>query len=115
MDKAYGKWNWTLMPDGASAHTAQATQESLSLFCHLLEGWLSRSPDLNPIENLWGIMNARIAAVGANTLEDLAEVITTVWVSITPEEVAALVQSRPKTLLATVPRTASTLAIAHLS
>ncbi|KAJ3442125.1 transposable element-related [Anaeramoeba flamelloides] len=59
MDKEFGKWNWILMQDGAPAHTSRSTKEYLSKKCSVLENWPPNSPDLNPIENLWGIMGKK--------------------------------------------------------
>jgi hypothetical protein len=101
MDTEYGKWNWTLMQDGASAHTAEPTLAYLRLFCNILEPWPSGSPDLNPIENLWAIMKRRISEVGAQTIDELRIIINAVWDSVTADEVAALINSMPTRLLAT--------------
>jgi hypothetical protein len=101
MDKKYGKWKWTLMQDGASAHTAASTMEYLKLYCNVLEAWPSGSPDLNPIENFWSIMKRRISEVGADTLEQLSEIIMAVWESVTPALISGLVGSMPRRLLAT--------------
>jgi hypothetical protein len=80
---------------------AQATREHRPLLCPLLDGCTSWSPDLNPIENLYRLMKKCIAAVGVNTLQDLAEVVMALWDSIAPGDVA-LIQSMPDRLLATV-------------
>jgi hypothetical protein len=102
MNAAYGIRNWTLMQDGASAHTARNTLEYLRMHCNLLEEWTSGSPDLNPIENLWAIVKKRIAEVGPATLPELINVIIAAWNAISPEEVANLTHSMPNRLQKTV-------------
>ena len=57
-------YNFLFMQDGASTHTAKATQkwltENFPKFWKKGE-WPGNSPDLNPIENLWAILSSRIA------------------------------------------------------
>src|SRR5271156_1571265 len=43
--------------------------------------WPSKSPDLNPIENLWGIMARQVYAHGRqyNTLSELKSAVISAW------------------------------------
>jgi transposase len=102
MNHAYGAGNWTLMQDGASAHTKAETLEYLNLMTNVLDRWPSGSPDLNPIENLWAIMKTRVCEVGATTIEELAQIIIAVWESLTSEEIAALINSMTDRLWKTI-------------
>ena len=50
-----------LMQDGATPHTARTTREWL--YQHNIElfgPWPSKSPDMNPIENAWGLIERKI-------------------------------------------------------
>lgn len=69
----------------------------------LLE-WPAQSPDLNPIEHLWGILKKRIynyyqEADGVNELWDRA---AKAWLKITPEEVQNLIKSMPRRIHAVI-------------
>ena len=51
------------MQDGARAHTARATMDWLRANgVKVLGNWPARSPDLNPIETMWAIVQAKVAA-----------------------------------------------------
>jgi transposase len=99
MDLAFGPNQWTLMQDGASAHTSRLTMQFLEdMHVHVLEDWPSGSPDLNPIENLWAIMKHRVSEVNPQTVEQLKEVIIGVWNGITQGEMQRLAHSMPSRL-----------------
>lgn len=102
MNAIHGSNGWTLMQDGASAHTKQTSIEFLMSQCNILEDWPSSSPDLNPIENLWAIMKGRAAELGATTLDELENIITDIWHSATDQEIWNLVWSMEKRLDACV-------------
>ena len=46
--------------DGAPAHSAKNTKEFIKSKINLIEDWPANSPDLSPIENVWGIMKKRL-------------------------------------------------------
>ena len=49
-------FGWFFQHDGAPSHNFQNTIDELSNVLNILPGWPPNSPDLNPIELLWGIM-----------------------------------------------------------
>ena len=59
--------------------------------------WPALSPDLNPIENLWGILARRVYANGKQfkTKEELKTAIVRSWKEIDQSECQNLINSMP--------------------
>jgi hypothetical protein len=60
--------------------------------------WPALSPDLNPIENLWGILAREVYADGKqyNSKEELKHAIRREWQKISPHVLKNLVESMTK-------------------
>jgi len=77
---------YVLQQDGASYHTA----EEVKKFCEkqgleVLQGWPAHSPDLNPIEQVWALLNQKIAEYHPTTLQQLREATVAAWKAIPRE------------------------------
>jgi transposase len=81
--------------DNAPIHTAKVTKEFLQEFGVDTMVWPALSPDLNPIENLWGVLARSVYANGRQflCLEDLVYHIKKEWYSISYDLIQNLIQS----------------------
>lgn len=85
--------------DGAPAHTAKGI---ISWFkdCGLeyIPDWPGNSPDLNPIENLWAILKAKIRDRDTSTVDKLVAELQSAWANLNPEHLQNLAKSIPTRL-----------------
>ena len=79
------KEEYIMMQDGASSHMSKATEAWLvkklpkKINFTARSEWPPNSPDLNPIETLWSIMQDRVIELKAWTEVELCEVVQKAW------------------------------------
>ncbi|GMF37243.1 unnamed protein product [Phytophthora fragariaefolia] len=84
--------------DGAPAHRAKATTAYLKELKLESMDHPSQSLDLNPIENLWGIVTAELHTTPATDPDDLREKLATISYKIPVGIVQKLIYSMPARL-----------------
>ncbi|KAA8497472.1 Transposable element Tcb2 transposase [Porphyridium purpureum] len=90
--------------DNAPGHAALSTRELFDTVGIALLDRLARSPDLNPVENLWAIVSRRVHWQGRQfmRLDDMLPVIYDCWRTEAPKYVEALFESMPRRLQACI-------------
>jgi hypothetical protein len=92
--------NFIFMQDNAPVHTARSVKNFMFENNISLLEWPAQSPDLNPIENLWGAMKSRIRK-DKTFPRNRAELITRfqqAWTEMAAAEFHNLAMSVPKRL-----------------
>jgi hypothetical protein len=93
----FGQCHWTLLQDNAPCHNSRATKEYLRQSGIDVMVWPANSPDLNPIENLWGILKQKLLRLGTLSKEDLIMKAQQIWNSDAMIDICReLVQSMPQ-------------------
>ncbi len=85
-DKLYGDADFIFQQDLAPAHTAKGTKSWFNDHGVTVLDWPANSPDLNPIENLWGIVKKKMRYTRPNNADDLKATVKETWASIPPQQ-----------------------------
>jgi hypothetical protein len=86
--------------DNARPHTALATRNFFQTHTIAVPYWPSLSPDINPIENVWGIMKRKVRLMKPTSMEALRFAITVAWNdTVTPHLCRKLYASMPTRLV----------------
>lgn len=96
--------DYIFQQDNASIHKSKVTKTWLNeRKINVLE-WPSVSPDLNPIENLWGIIAREVYAKDRQylTIESLKIAISEAWLNISPNTIINLVNSMTNRLISVI-------------
>lgn len=103
IDFAEDLWDsdWIFQQDNAAIHVSRETKLFLSTKNINTLEWPAVSPDLNPIENLWGILSKRVYASGRQyeTLSQLKTAIQEEWRKIDISLLQTLVNSMSRRLI----------------
>jgi transposase len=96
----FGERNFIFQDDNCRVHRARVVREFFDEQGVRTLPWFSKSPDLNPIENIWGRMISIMYKneFRSNTVEQLQQKIVDTWHEISPEYTRELVSSMSRRL-----------------
>ena len=85
----------TLQQDNAPSHTARSLRDFLQARKDCVLPWPAKSPDLNPIEQVWDLLDWRVRerAIPHRNVQKLADALVEECGNISQQELANLVQS----------------------
>ncbi len=101
-DKLYGDADFIFQQDMAPAHTAKGTKSWFNDHGVTVLDWPANSPDLNPIENLWGIVKRKMRDTRPNNADELKATVKETWASIPPQQCHKLITSMPRRIEAVI-------------
>ncbi len=101
-DKFYGDADFIFQQDLAPAHTAKGTKSWFNDHGVGVLDWPANSPDLNPIENLWGIVKRKMRDTRPNNADELKATVKETWASIQPQQCHKLITSMPRRIEAVI-------------
>ncbi|RCN27412.1 hypothetical protein ANCCAN_26853 [Ancylostoma caninum] len=95
------RWSYVFQQDNAAVHVSHSTMTWLRSNNIQVLHWPACSPDLNTIENLWGILVRKIYANNRQfyNVEELRNAILQAWEDIDPAMLVNLAASMPRRLL----------------
>ncbi len=82
--------------DNAACHASRLTTSFLRENNITTMTWPAQSPDLNPIENLWGYIKHLLKKINFKNLTELKEAIIKIWNEIPIEVIQKLIKSMKK-------------------
>ena len=94
--------NFVFQHDNDPKHTSGVVQRYLANKKVTVRKWPARSPDLNPIENLWAQLSRITMERKLTNEEELFEVFKRGWESLSIEYLHGLIESMPRRCMAVI-------------
>ncbi len=101
-DQLFKYADFIFQQDLAPAHTAKRTKSWLNNHSVGVIDWPENSPDLNPIENLSGIVKRKMRNKRPKNADELKATVKEPWASIPPQQCHKLITSMPRRIEAEI-------------
>jgi transposase len=90
---------WQFLQDGARSHTAKKSMEVIQeLVGNRLHKHPAKSPDLNPIEDMWSYLDRKVKESKITTIRTLRQKLKKEWENLSWEYIRKSVDSMPRRL-----------------
>ena len=94
---------YILQQDNAPPHVSRSTKNFfVDHGLEIMSDWPPNSPDLNPIENLWGLMKRKLAPRKRPPLNEWRLLIEKMWSSLDQDLIEKLIDSMPRRIEACI-------------
>jgi transposase len=95
----YVRQKWKFLQDGARAHTAKKSMATIKeLIGNRLHKHPAKSPDLNPIEDMWSYLDRKVKEAKITSILSLKRKLKKLWDELPWEEIRKSVDSMPRRL-----------------
>ncbi len=101
-DQLFKDADFIFQQDLAPAHNAKSTKSWLNDHGVGVLDWPLNSPDLNAIDNLWGIVKRKMRNKRPKNADKLKASVKETWASIPPKQCHKLITSMPRRIEAVI-------------